>query len=104
MEVLRRTSGKAVMTLFVNDITHVVVTLRLGAGHDAEVEAIVHAIHDIFSKENTEAVLLIDARNAFNLINRKGILYNSKFLCSLISTYICPCFVTPPRLVFFSWF
>lgn len=104
MEVLRRISGKAVMTLFVNDITHAVGTLRLGAGHDAEVGAIVHAIHDIFSKENTEAVLLIDARNAFNLINRKGILYNSKFLCSLISTYICPCFVAPPRLVFFSWF
>ena len=33
------------------------------------VEIIVHTMHDVFSEENTEAVLLIDAENVFNLIN-----------------------------------
>ena len=41
------------------------------AGHDAGVEAVVHAMYNIFSKENIETVLLIDTENAFTSINRK---------------------------------
>ena len=55
-EVLRRIAGKAVMMSFKNDAG----ALQLSAGQDAEVEAIVHPMHDIFSKKNTEAALLID--------------------------------------------
>ena len=80
-EVLRRIAAKAVMMLFKNDITHAAGALQLSAGQDAEVEAVVHSVHDIFSEENTEAVLLIDAGNAFNSINRKVMLHNMKFLC-----------------------
>ena len=59
---------------------------------------IVHAMHDIFSEENTEAVLLIDAENAFNSINRKVMLHNMKPLCPLISTYISNCYAAPASL------
>ena len=62
-EVLRRIAGKAVIMLFKNDITHVAGALQLSAGQDAGVEAVVHAIHDIFFEENTETVLLIDAES-----------------------------------------
>ena len=54
------------------------------------------------SEENTEAVLLIDAENAFNSINRKVMLHNMKFLCPLISTYICNCYAAPARLFIFG--
>ena len=57
------------------------VLYKLSAGQDAGVEAVVHSVHDIFSEETTEAVLLIDAGNAFNSINRKVMLHNMKFLC-----------------------
>ena len=60
-EVLRRIAGKTVMMLFKNDIAHATGPLQLSAGQDAGVEAVVNAIHDIFSEENTDAVLLIDA-------------------------------------------
>ena len=56
----------------------------------------------IFSEENTEAVLLIDAENAFNSINRKVMLYNMKSLCPLISTYISNCYAAPARLFIFG--
>ena len=59
-EVLRRIASKAVMMLFKNDITHATGALQLSARQDAGV-AIVQAMHNIFSEENTEAVLLIDA-------------------------------------------
>ena len=76
------------MMLLKNDITHAAGSLQLSAGEDAGVEAVVHAMHDIFSDENIKAVLLIDAENAFNSINRKVMLHNMKFLCPFISTYI----------------
>ena len=59
-------------------------------------------MHQIFSEENTEAVLLIDAENAFNSINRKVMLHNMKFLCPLISAYISNCYATPARLFIFN--
>ena len=75
-EVLRRIAGKAIMILFKNDITHAAGASQLSAGQDAGDEAVVHAMHDIFSEGNTEAVLLIDAENAFNSINREVMLHN----------------------------
>ena len=68
------------MMLFKNDITHGTGALQLRARQDTVVEAVVHAMHHIFSEENTEAVLLIDAENSFNSINRKVMLQNTKFL------------------------
>ena len=88
-EVLRRIAGEALMILFKNDIAHAAGALQLSAGQDAghAVQAVVHSMHDIFSEENTEAVLLIDSGNAFSSINQKVMLHNMKFLCPLISTY-----------------
>ena len=72
------------MMLFKNDITHGTGALQLRARQDTVVEAVVHAMHHIFSEENTEAVLLIDAENSFNSINRKVMLHNTKFLAVLV--------------------
>ena len=55
-----------------------------------------------FSEENTECVLLIKEENAFSSINRKVMLHNMKFLCPLISTYICNCYAVPARLFIFG--
>ena len=64
-KVPQRIVGKAVMMLFKNNITHAAGALQLSAGQDVGVEDVVHAIHELFSEENTEAVLLINAENAF---------------------------------------
>ena len=47
---------------------------------------------------DTGLVLLIDAENAFNSINRKVMLHNLKFICSVIATDIISCYDTPLRL------
>ena len=46
----------------------------------------------IFSDENTEAILQVDANNAFNCLNRQSTLRNTQVLCPsfvtvLINTY-----------------
>ena len=48
--------------------------------------------------DDTDAALLTDAENAFNLINRKVMLHNLKFICSIIATYIINCYATQSRL------
>ena len=47
---------------------------------------------------DTDAVHLIDAEHAFNLINRKVMLHNLEVTCPLIATYIINCYATPSRL------
>ena len=45
-----------------------------------------------------DAILLIDAENAFNSINPKVMIQNLKFICPVIATYIINCYATSSRL------
>ena len=52
----------------------------------------------IFKEESKKIVLLVDAENAFNSINRKEFLHNISILCPGISTFITNCYTTPALL------
>ena len=52
------------------DFTKAAGSLKLSVGQDAGAGAAIHAMKDIFDVD-TDAVLLINAENAFNPINRK---------------------------------
>ena len=52
-------------------------SLQVCAGLEGGAEAAIHAVHDIFKDRTTEAVLLIDAENAFNDTNRNTRLHNT---------------------------
>ena len=53
---------------------------------------------DIFHEEDTDALLLVDASNAFNSLNRKALLHNIQYICPPVSTYIRNCYKVPSRL------
>ena len=53
---------------------------------------------EIFAGEETDAVLLVDAANAFNSINRKVMLHNIKFICPAMAVYTYNCYSTASRL------
>ena len=80
------------------DVMKAASLLQVCAGQEADAEAAIHAVHDIFKDHATEAVLLIDAENAFNAINRKAMLHNISVICPIISTYISNCYNTLARL------
>ena len=63
------------------DIQTAAGSLQLCAGHDTGCEAAIHAMHTIFQKEETEGVLLVDAKNAFNSLNCAAALHNIQVLC-----------------------
>ena len=70
-EVLRRIIGRCVMRVTKQDVMKAAGNLQLCAGQQAGAEAAIHAMQDIYNDEECEAVLLVDASNAFNTLNRK---------------------------------
>ena len=53
---------------------------------------------DIFDKQATDALLLVDADNAFNSLNRRVLLHNISYLCPSMAIYIRNCDSVPSRL------
>ena len=64
-EVIRRIISKSVVHTLKKDIIRAVGNLQVCAGHESGCEVAIHAMSQIFNKEDSEAVLLIDAFNAF---------------------------------------
>ena len=72
--------------------------LQTCAGHGAGAEAAIHGMKDIFSSEETDGVLLTDASNAFNRLNRTAALHNIQSLCPVIAKYVINTYRQPAKL------
>ena len=76
---------------------HAAGSLQVCAGQEAGAEAAIRAMYDIYNDEHSEEVVLVDAENAFNSINRNVMLHNISLLCPTISTYVSNCYQSPAR-------
>ena len=56
-------------------------------------------MHTIFESDDTDAVLLIDASNVFNALNRAAALHNIRILCPIIAIYAINTYRQPARLL-----
>ena len=91
-ETVRRAIRKAIATAISNDIQEAAGPLQVCAGHLSGCEAAVYATHQVYHSSSTEAVILVDACNAFNSLNRETALRNILHLCPplakiLVNTY-----------------
>ena len=73
-EVLRRLIGKLVVGVIKEDIITAVGPLQTCSGLKADIESAIHAMRNVSEDDDTEAILLVDAENAFNKLNRKALL------------------------------
>ena len=85
-EVLRRLVAKAILQVTKQDIKAAAGSLQVCAGQEAGIEAAVHAIQDTFAADRCEGVLLVDATNAFNSVNRAAMMHNIRILCPAMAT------------------
>ena len=97
-EVLRRILGKAVTTFIKQDIISSVGPLQLSSGQEGGAEAAIHAMRKVFSEDDCQGVLFVDATNAFNSLNRASSLYNIHKICPEFATYVINTYREPAKL------
>ena len=73
-------------------------SLQLCAGQIAGAESAVHATREAFLDDDTEAVLLVDATNAFNVLNHQAALRNIMNLCPSIAIALTNTYREPTNL------
>ena len=98
-EVLRRIVGKETIAGFLKEeIKETADPLQVCAGQSAGSEAAIHAMGQVFVEEGTDGILLIDASNAFNQLNRSVALHNIQITCKEMSLYIINTYRSSSRL------
>ncbi len=84
-DVARRIIAKAVIQFGKEDIQQASGCQQLCGGQVSGIEAAVHAVRDMFNAEEEQALLLVDASNAFNSLNRNVALHNIRRTCPTIA-------------------
>ena len=70
-ETARLIVAKAVLYVIGGDIQEVAGSIQLCTGQTSGSGAAVHAMNRVYDEDDAEAVLLVDASNAFNCLNRE---------------------------------
>ena len=97
-DTARRIIAKAILSVTRLDIQEAAGSLQLCAGQISGIEAAVHATDQLFKQEDTEAILLVDATNAFNSLNRLSALHNIQRLCPSLATALINTYREPTEL------
>ena len=98
-EVPRRIIAKAVLRIVGPNVEEAAGPLQVCAGQDGGCEAAVHAMRNIFHHPKTEGVLMVDATNAFNTINRQAALRNISVTCPPIAQILINTYQAPARMI-----
>ena len=62
------------------------------------VEAAIHAVRRLYDDEDTEAILMVDAENAFNSLNREAAMNNLQYTCPEFFKYVLNTYRQPAQL------
>ena len=97
-DTARRIIAKSILNITRQDIQDAAGSLQLCAGQISGTEAAVHTVRSLFQSNETEALLLVDASNAFNSLNRQTALHNIKRLCPSLATVLINTYRAPSEL------
>ena len=97
-DTARRIIANAILSIIGPDIQDATGCQQLCGGQIAGIEAAVHATKMEFESQDCEAVLLVDAANAFNALNCKVTLHNIRRLCPSIATILINLYCSPIEL------
>ena len=97
-EVFRRIISRAIMQIVETDVVGITVPHQLCVGVPSACEVGVHHITSRFAQDDVEGVLLVDASNAFNSVNRSAAIYNIARTCPAMSLIVGNTYREPIRL------
>ena len=81
-----------------DDIQRAAGTLQTCSGIEAGIEGAIHAMRETFELKTSEGMLLVDATNAFNNLNRDAALNNVRQVCPPFSQFLNNCYQSKSRL------
>ena len=97
-DTARRIIAKAVLHIVKTDVQDACGCVQLCGGQISGIEAAVHAVRSAFESDGNEALLLADASNAFNSLNRQVALHNIQRICPPLSTILTNTYRAPTEL------
>ena len=97
-EVIRRIIGRNILRCIGNDLKILGQNRQLCLGQKCGIEHAIHCLRETFELPETEGLLLIDAKNAFNSLNRDLALKNIQKTCPSIITALRNSYGTPSNL------
>ena len=97
-EVMRRIIGRTITKCLKNELMSVGSNYQFCLGQKCGIEYAIHTLRDQYSKTSADAVLLVDAENAFNSLNRKLALKNVKNTCPSLLTATKNSYSNPSKL------
>ena len=89
--------AKCIMKILKHDVIDASGSLQVCAGLKCRSEAAIHAMRKMFEADGNDAVLLIDASNAFNSLNKSAALHNIRILCPTLATFAINTYREPAR-------
>ena len=98
-EVLRRIVGKYIGWVLKEGIQLAAGPLQMVTGLQSGAEAAIHSMRCMFEGDRTDAVILVDARNAFNSLNCQATLHNTRVIYPQIATILVKTCHGPARFI-----
>ena len=97
-EATRWIIAKAILHVISENVQQAAGSLQLYSGQVVGMEAAIHGMNLAFQDKGSDAVFLVDAINAFNLLNQQAALHNVRYLCPSIATVIINTYCEPTDL------
>ena len=98
-EIARRIIAKATSHVTGEEVRIAVGALQLCAGHPIGVESAIHAMRGFLDDDESEGILLIDADNGFNRVNRQAALWNVQYTCPPLKHMLANFYRSPTRIL-----
>ena len=100
-ETLQRILGKAVVDLIGDDLAYAFGSKKLAGGVSCGIDGSILGLRELLEKNSSNGLglLLLDAKNAFNSINRSSALLNARTLWSGASTFLYNSYQESSKLV-----
>ena len=95
---MRRVVGKTIAWVLRDEVQEAAGPLQVSSGIKGGAEAAIHAMRSIFESDATDAVILVDAANAFNRLDRQVALHNIQYICHPFSQVLINTYRIPSRL------
>ena len=97
-EIIRRISARVILKCISEDLKALGGNSQLRLGQKSGIEHAIHSLRENFEHDDSEAMLLIDAKNPFNSLNRGLALQNIELICPSIVTDLRNSYDSPSNL------